>query len=85
MARLEDLQKSLHDMTHDELMEKVRQIRRDRRKPSITKAKSPASKTRKAAGGRAKASPLDEARKVLGNLSDVEIAALLGSLDDEGE
>lgn len=77
MGRLDEIRKNLLDMSPDELRAHIRRIRSDRklRKESTTVKKTKAkvqSKTN------------DKVLKALGGLTEEQIKALFGDMEDEG-
>ena len=74
MARLEDLQKSLSEMTKDEVMEKIRHVREDRRINKYAITARVASKRKK----------VSKTSKALKDLTPGQIAELMKEFEDEG-
>lgn len=70
MARLDELRQNLLDMSPEQLRERVREIRRERR---ITKEKPATKVAKRVAGAKAK----DQLGKMLSGLTPEQIAKLL--------
>lgn len=74
MPRLQDLQTPLANLTEDQLMERIRQVREDRKINKYAITKSVATKRKKA----------DKTSKALKDLTPEQLAALLEEFGDEG-
>jgi hypothetical protein len=77
MTRLDAIRKNLLDMDQDELLAHIRRIRADRK---IRKETATVKKTK----AKTQSKTNDKLLKALGGLTEDQIKALLGDVEDEG-